>query len=349
MGKWRRYSVGQYRLQQLNGRAVVVWKDETGKRQRRLLGATEFSEGKIQLDNFVRSLNLIQARHATTVGEIWQAYRADRARDGKQVGNFDWSWKKLAPRFAKLPVEAINADICRDYAADRLETVSQGTIWSELTHLRSCLNWAAKRHVIDRAPYVWLPAKPQSKQRVLTEAEARRLLDAAELPHLHLFIVLALSTGARSGALFDLTWDRVDFETGLIDLQLPEIINPMTKEVRKKRPVSPMTDAVRAELEAARIGALTDHVIEWNGEPVRSIKKAFAAAVAKAKLRNVTPHTLRHTAATWLTEAGIPMEIIARFIGHRDPKTTRTIYSHPSAETLRSAANVIPGKFGRKG
>ena len=348
MGKWRRYSVGQYRLQQLNGRAVVVWKDETGKRQRRLLGATEFKEGQGQLDAFVRSLEIINARQGRTVGDLWAAYRADRERDGKQVQNLDWSWLQLAPRFSTLPVDVLNADICRDYAAQRLAKVSPGTIWSELTHLRSCINWAFKRRIIERSPYVWLPAKPESKQRVLSEDEALRLLAAADRPHLKLFIILALCTGARSTAILELTWDRVHFDRGEIDLKLPRQVHPLTKEVRKARSVVPMTAELQAELHAARAGALTDHVIEWNCEPVKSIKKGFASAAAKAKLRSVTPHTLRHTAATWLTEAGIPMEIIARFIGHRDPKTTRTIYSHPSADTLRTAANVIPGKFGKR-
>lgn len=197
MGKWRRYAVGKYRLQQLNGRAVVIW-DAEGKRQRRVLGATDEVAARAQLDAFARSVSILKARQASTVGELYAAYMSDRERDGKLGANFRWSWKALSGRFENMPYDAITADVCRDYAEERLRTVGQGTVWTELQRLRSCLNWAEKRRVIERSPYVWVPAKPPPKDRVLTEAEFTRLLDAAVEPHVRLFLILAITTGARA-------------------------------------------------------------------------------------------------------------------------------------------------------
>ena len=68
---------------------------------------------------------------------------------------------------------------------------------------------------------------------------------------------------------------------------------------------------------------------------------AFAAACDAAGLTGVTPHVLRHSVATWLDEDGIPIERISKLLGHRDPKTTRTIYSKPGVQVLRPAADVI--------
>ena len=78
MGKWRRYSVGKYRLQQLNGRAHVVWIDEQGRRQRRVLGASDEVAGRAELDAFAKSVSILRARQATTIGELYAAYAADR-------------------------------------------------------------------------------------------------------------------------------------------------------------------------------------------------------------------------------------------------------------------------------
>lgn len=350
MGKhWRKYNVGKYRLGRLHDKAVVCWTDEAATPRRRILGviASEV-EARAALDRWVRAATLLKSRDTKTVADIWDDYRADRQKDGKQVANFDWDWKALEPRFGSLEVDAITADVCRSYARDRMAMgKSAGTVWTELTRLRSCINWAAKRRVIALAPYVWVPAKPPPKQRVMSEWEVIALLDACKVPHIRLFVILAISTGARTGAILQLTWDRVDFAAGTIDLRSTEAVNPLTKEARKGRAVVPMTAEARAALTEALTGALSGHVIEWDGEPVSKVRKGFQAAVDAAKLQGVTPHTLRHTAATWLEEDGVDMRRISRVLGHRDQRTTERIYAKPGAETLRPAADVIDMRLQR--
>ena len=51
-------------------------------------------------------------------------------------------------------------------------------------------------------------------------------------------------------------------------------------------------------------GIAKQHFVEFNGQPVKSVKMAFKIAVALSKLMGkVSPHTLRHTAATWLMKS----------------------------------------------
>jgi integrase len=351
MGKrWRRYQVGKYRLGQLNGRPVVVWNADD-KKQRRVLGPDGTSEvtARQLLETFARKVQRLQASQAVTVGELFTAYRADRELDGKQVANFDYHWKALAPRFSGMPVDVVDANPCRDYARQRLsEGVSQGTIWTELTLLRSCLNWAAKRRVIDRAPYVWLPQKPQPRSRVLTEDEVIRLIDACHMPHVRLFVVLAITTAARSAALLELKWSHVDFDRGTIDLRADQPDNPLLKTVRKGRAVVPISDLARVALLEAKAGALTDYVIEWAEQPVKKIRKGFEAATRRAGLKDVTPHILRHTAASWSVNGGISMELTAKLLGHKNPNTTRSIYVKTDPNTLKPAADVIDMRLRRK-
>jgi integrase len=87
--------------------------------------------------------------------------------------------------------------------------------------------------------------------------------------------------------------------------------------------------------------------VEWNGEPVKSIRKAFASAVKDAELGDdVIPHTLRHTAATWLMQNGTDMweaagylgmtvEILSARYGHHHPDylsgATRAFKKHREA------------------
>lgn len=189
-------------------------------------------------------------------------------------------------------------------------------------------------------PYVWVPTKPAARERVLTDDEVDRLLAGCTMPHVRLFVTLALCTGARSSALLELTWDRVDLETGTIDLRRPEPVNPLTKKVRKGRAIVPMNATARAVLSQAKAEALSDHVIEWNGGPIKKIRKGFEEACRRAGLDSVTPHDLRRTAATWADEAGIDPQRIARLLGHANIASGEA-YRHPRPEALRQAAEVL--------
>jgi integrase len=92
----------------------------------------------------------------------------------------------------------------------------------------------------------------------------------------------------------------------------------------------------------AKEAAETDYVIEFGGKPVKSIKRAFRTACEKAGLdRTVTPHTLRHTAASWMAEAGIPMSEIAAVLGHRDSRTTERVYARYSPDYLQRAVRAL--------
>ena len=102
-----------------------------------------------------------------------------------------------------------------------------------------------------------------------------------------------------------------------------------------------MNATARAVLSQAKAEALSDHVIEWNGERVGSIKKGFGEACRRAGLEDVTPHTIRHTVATHLDAEGVEPRLVSRFLGHRSMAST-AIYTHPKPETLRPAADVVP-------
>ena len=344
MGKWRKYRVGRFSLGQLNGQAVVRYRDEQGVKRRRILGATSEAEARAQLDRFVRRRQAVVNAEGLnpTVGELFEAYVKDREQDGKLVAAFRDNWKALKGSFTDLAPDAVNADVCRSYAKLRVaQGRSQGTIWTELTRLRSCLNWAVKRRVIPSAGYVWIPSKPKVKAKELTEQQVLRLLDACIMPHVRLFVVLAFATGGRTTAILELTWDRVDFDAGTIDLRLDERPNPLSKAVKKGRSIVPMNNLARVALLEAKAVAITDHVVEWNEEPVASVRTGFMAACRRAGLRGVSPHALRHTAASLALDADQPMELIARFLGHKDVQTTARIYARPSTRKLRGGADAV--------
>jgi integrase len=343
MGKrWRHYQIGPYRLGFLKGQAVATWTEGDGRRRERLGSADTEQAARALLAAFAEGKSALKSSSTLNVSTIFAAYAKDRALEGKLVDNLNYHWKALSPTFGPLAPSSITTDLCQDYTKSRLrEGRSAGTVWTELTQLRSALNWAAKRRVLTAAPYIWIPQKPLPKERVLTPDEYDALLAGAVMPHVRLFIILALASAARSGAILDLLWSRVDMERGTINFKRLDPPNPLKKTVRKGRAIVPMNNWIRAALSEAHAGRLTDHVIEWNGEPVLCIRKGFEAARIRAGLADVTPHTLRHTAASWMDTAGIDMERIARYLGHSDPQVTRSTYAKADPESLAGAADVV--------
>lgn len=246
------------------------------------------------------------------------------------------SGKKVLDFFGLLRPDQITVDQCRDYDKKRQkEGLKPGSIWTELGHLRTCLKWAQKMRLIDHAPHIERPPKPAPRERYLTRAEISQLLAADCEPHIKVAILLMLTTAGRVGAILDLTWDRVDFARGQVNLRR-EMFGP-----RKGRAIVPMNNTLRAALTTARQAAMSEYVVEWSGGRVASIKKGFATAVRNARLSDVTLHVLRHTAAVHMAEAGVPMEEISQYLGHSNVQITATVYARFSPQHLSKAAEAL--------
>lgn len=322
----------EYRLGRLKGRwAVSWWKD--GRRIRHRLKAAARPDAEREAIDLIRAQTA--KREVLTVENLWGMYRKEK--EGRRVAKtMEYEWKAIGPHFGHLRPDQVTIDHCRDYTSKRRAAGKHdGTIWTELGHLRTVFTWAKGARLIEHAPPVERPQKPAPKDRYLTRAEIDKLLSVEMAAHIKTAIVLMLTTAARVSAILELRWDRVDFERGQIDLRASDI-GP-----RKGRAIVPMNNKARTTLEEAKKAALSDYVIEWAGEPVASIKTGFNNAVATAKLEGVTPHVLRHTAAVHMVEAGASMEEVAQYLGHTNPSVTFRVYGRYSPAHLRKAAAAL--------
>ena len=345
------YAIDGIALGWRDGQAVADFRDEAGRRHRARLGATTEAEARAALARFAEARRAVKAQQAAhTIGDLWRMWLADRAKDGLRNDIYSANWVSLAPAFSHRHPATLTTDDGRDYARERFAAGrSAWTVHTELTRLRACMQWAARHRHIDRAPYVWVPSPGKARSRVLSAEEAKRLLDGAMQgdPHVYTFVVLALSTGARHAAILDLTWDRIDWQRGLIHYDDEIERDPMSKGWRKGRASVPMNALARQALELAFAGRQTAHVIEHGGRRLKSIRDGFEAAARRAGLDDVTPHTVRHSVATWARERGVELGRIARLLGHRDSRTTETIYSHPDAGAyLGEAVAALPQLHG---
>lgn len=323
----------EFRIGRFDGGLAVTWW-EGGKRRRYRLETLDRKEAEAEAIDVYRRETIKVTD--TTVKELWAAYRKEK--EGRRVAEaMKHEWKAMGPHFGALRHDQVSVDICRAYTALRRKQGKQdGTIWTELGHLRSVFLWAQNvSRLIAFAPAVERPSKPAPKDRWLNTREIEAFMDAPGAPHVDLACILMLSTAARVSAVLELAWDRVDFDNGIIDLRED------TTGPRKGRAVVPMNAGARAALSAAKNLALTDNVVEYGGCAVKSIKKGFALKAKASGLEGVTPHVLRHTAAVHLAKAGVKMSRISQYLGHTSTAVTERVYARFAPEHLRKEADIL--------
>jgi integrase len=327
---------GSYKIVFLRGVWNAEWRDPNGRRRRASLGTSdrqEAMEGLKALDD-----RLIAERRPAVI-TIEHAWRGKRDSLGTRAAGaaMDSRGKSILPFFGDMradlvPEEAVDAYIARRRAAG----INDGSIVAELKQLRASLHWAVRKNLIHRAPYIKTPSTPPPRDIRLTRRQAAKFLQAIEHEHLRLFVIIALTTGARKQAILDLTWDRIHFAEKRINLRDPDRQQPS-----KARPTVPMNVTLQRALSEAKASATTEHVIEWSGHRVSNIKEAFRGAAVRAGLPWITPHVLRHSAASWMAESGVPMAEIAQLLGHSDSRITERVYSRMSPSFLQGAATAL--------
>ncbi|MDA2911491.1 site-specific integrase [Nitrospiraceae bacterium AH_259_D15_M11_P09] len=183
--------------------------------------------------------------------------------------------------------------------------------------------------------------EPQGRLRYLEPEEEARLLEAAREP-LRTLIILGIYTGLRIQAeALTLRWEDVDLRRGQLTVLAAYAKGKATRTVPLCKP---LTDALK-RLQASAKGEKEESVIaKPDGTPYSSIRSAFEAACEKAKLENVTPHTLRHTFASRLMMDGVDVRTIQELGGWRVLKMVER-YSHVSAAHKAEAVERMAAGF----
>jgi integrase len=240
---------------------------------------------------------------------------ADQPKLERCIGRLNdyWGGKMLSQ---------VTAAECRTYVHERGKS---GGARADLETLRAAINHHAKQNLHYGTVRVTLPVKGPPRDRWLTRSEAAKLIWACwryreqqtahrgrlkgqliashkrPLRHLARFILIGLYTGTRAGAIASASPYRreghsfVDLDGGIFyRLAIGR------RATNKRQTPAPIPPRLLAHMRRwVRRGIVTSHFVEWQNAPVKSVKTGFKHAVSLAGLwGNVTPHTLRHTAAT---------------------------------------------------
>ena len=289
----------------------------------------------------------------------------------EQAKKFAGRMERLLDFWGSKTLADVTGKNCREYASKR---GNEGGSRRDLEDLRAAIGHHHKEGYHRENVAVWLPPKGEPRTGWLTRDEAARLLWAAwrareeqgrvrgkpaaekkptgriTLQHVARFILVGLYTGSRAGAIANAALtpgpgkSYIDLENGIF-YRRPQ----GKRETNKRMPPVPIPPRLLAHIRRwKRKHVSVDYVVEWHGLPVKSVKTGFRSAVTKAKLGDdITPHTLRHTAVTWLLQAGVSYYETGGFVG-MSPQMVEKVYGHHHPDYLGGAKLALNNPTNKK-
>lgn len=165
--------------------------------------------------------------------------------------------------------------------------------------------------------------------RCLAYAEIEKLCAAAENCRDRLIIKTFFCLGLRLSELASLKQNDVDYKNGFVKV--------VQGKGSKDRLVPIPCPAFAFELRRyAKNHSYDKTLFGIKGSRIEKIIKACAVRAGLRKPREIHPHTLRHSYATFLFDSGVPLNVIQACLGHEYLKTT-TIYVHLGLKQKRAA------------
>lgn len=165
---------------------------------------------------------------------------------------------------------------------------------------------------------------------------ARRGGLAPRLSRAERFIWIGLDACARRTAIQELRWDngQVDLDRRVIDF-LP----PGREQTKKRRAIVPMSDRLHLILRRAYEERTGPYVLDHT----RNINVELTALAKRAGVARVTPHVLRHTAATQMAQRGVSLWMIAKLLGDTT-QTVESVYAKWQPDFGRDAVELTGGR-----
>ena len=286
--------------------------------------------------------------------------------------------KKIEAYFgSKIKLSQIDLEDIRRYIRflntssdnQRGKTYSQKTVHHYFTTLRTIFDYALRLHYIDSSPFHELrqsekPRKGKKQIEFLDSTEAKEFLLALEDEPLYwrCFMNVLITTGLRRGEAVGLQWGDISADKLILTVARNVTLDKNSdnkiyigetkgKEIRKV-PLSSRVYGLLMQLKAEqceKYGAIMlpsafifcrdndPYLPCYPTEPTRWQSKF----VKRHGLKNVSPHDLRHTAATLALESGADLKQIQQLLGHKDAATTMDFYTGISEESQRKTVEGI--------
>ena len=315
---------------------------------------------------------------AVFVKEHWiPDHVMDGSHTPKGVRFFEDTSNKLIAYFGpRKKLAAITTEDCKRYIGwMRTEAkqksgkpYSQATIKHQYDTLRNILKYAERMDYIDRDPTIKLSEKEKPKVdnpviEFLPPEQAKRFMDCLKQENIfwQTLVTILITSGLRRGEAVGLQWQDIDMDEYTITVQRSVSIDKNSENkihigktktgknrtVPTTKNVCEMLQSLKTEYEKIGYAVLpTAFIFHSKDDPYKPIYPTHVTMwlrrfVTRNDLPKVSPHDLRHTAATLALESGANLKEVQELMGHSNPATTMKYYSGVTDEAKRRTVDGI--------
>ncbi len=357
--------------------AVELGRDSEGRRQRKVIRgrtkATVVAKLEQARADVAKGLPTLDERRTT---ENYLRWWVKEVLPGtiKDSTVEDYSWvleHYVIPHVGRVPLAKLAPEQVHQMLRNlEQEGKSARTRQYARAVLRRALGHAERWGMVTRNVAALVEGPRAVKTRLddtLTAAEAQRLLAVASEDRLCALAVIVLRLGLRKGEVLALRWENVDLDAGELQVQgtLKRKVGeglvldtPKTKAGERTLPlladcrealVSRRRRQAAEKLEAGPAWAEGGFVFTTPlGPPIdpRNVNRWWDSLCERAGIGHRRFHASRHTAATLLLDAGVPLEVVSAILGHASLAITADVYAKVTQDAKRRAVTAVDRLLG---
>jgi len=351
---------------------VTVGIDPDGKQRRKSLYGKTRQEAAIKMADLLNDLHkgtLIDPTSITVaqwLDEWMREYKKLQLKPTTYINYTGYIDRHINPMLGKHKLMDLRTDIVQRFINDLMKLdLATGTIHGIVKVLKSATKQAYINGMIAKNVTfgVIMPKNEATARKAFTPEQQNAFIEAAKEDEYGAVFMLALFTGMRIGETLAQRWSDINFEksylhvnrtiTVIKDVDDPdskwsiEFGTPKTKSSNrtiplKETPVRLLQKVKREQAERKlRLSAgYEDNDLVFctgTGKPLdpRNIQRVFKGICEKADLQGFTPHSLRHTFATFGYAQGIDIKVLQEILGHANINETANTYTHVDIDTIR--------------
>jgi len=252
------------------------------------------------------------------------------------------TFKYLENYFGNIELSDLTRNKLVEYFHNRIKETSIFAARIDMINSSAAFNFAVNNGYLIENPCKGIKRfkLPERQPRFYSKEDFSKLVEAIDNQDLKDLVLFAVNTGMRQMELITLEWRQINIDEKYFTLN-NQVVITKSKRIRTIPLNKTCMDVIKRRLETATPDY--NNIFTLFGKPFEQhwLSKKYKAYIIKAGLNTkLNFHSLRHTNASWLVQAGVSIYVVSKLLGHADIKTTE-IYAHLRREDLRSAVDIL--------
>jgi integrase len=298
------------------------------------------------------------------VSHLIKVYKEKRVVKFKDAWTPSQQLKRWETELGHISLDELDAAQITAAKNTILEGRSPKTVNNYLSALSSCFDYAIKHlHWINANPVKNVAKEAVNNEivRYLSNDERKRFfegLESTKSPTLKVLCHFGINTGCRKGEAHGLTWDDIDFEKNTISFTKAKRIRTCTgidedgEMIIERNKVTPTLKngsklkVISMKHLGSLRGLLLEHKIRSTSEYVfpQDTQHSFRYLLKKCKIDNFRFHDLRHSCASYLVQAKVPLLNVAHHLGQKDYNSVLR-YAHLAEDVTEETGSIVAARI----